>query len=116
MNFGHRSFTSLLPTILILALAASPVLTADHEAFRVRTILILDQPVSQVLEGSIVKFTGKSVRADTRKGVASAIIKIFDSDIGFDDLMASGTLPQDLRHSKLSKDSKALDSPIEVGR
>lgn len=95
LNFSHRGFTSLLSTLLILALAASTVLAADHEALRVKTILILDQPVSQILEDSIVKFTGKLVRADTGEGVASGVIKIFDSDVGFDDLMASGMTESD---------------------
>ena len=43
----------------------------------------------------MIKFTGRLVRCGTLEGVAGAVIKIFDSDIGFDDLMASGVTEAD---------------------
>jgi len=61
----------------------------------VETILILDPPPSSVAEGSTVIFTGKLVEAATRKPVADKTVKIFESDVGGDDLLASGITERD---------------------
>ena len=59
------------------------------------TSLTLDEPPSSVSAGSTNIFTGKLIRADTGEGVSGATIKIYDSDIEWDDLLASGTTGSD---------------------
>ncbi len=54
------------------------------------TSLTLDTPPSVVEEGDVVVFTGRLIRADTGEPIANALIKIYDSDVEFDDLMAQG--------------------------
>ena len=61
----------------------------------IKTVLILDSSSSSVAEGSTVMFTGKLVEEATRNPIADKTIKIFDSDVGGDDLLASGTTESD---------------------
>ena len=65
----------------------------------IRTSLILDTPPTSVQTSSPVIFTGRLVEADTGKPIVGTTIKIFDRDIGRDDLLASGTTESDGRFS-----------------
>jgi len=56
----------------------------------VKTSLVLDTPPKSVPVGSSVAFAGRLVEVDTGKPVTSVAIEILDSDIGGDDLLASG--------------------------
>ena len=82
----------------------------------VKTILILDAPPSEVKEGSIVTFTGKLVEAGTGRPVPGATIKIYDSDVGPDDLMASGVTDEEGRFSIKwrAKPMDPFDRTVEV--
>ena len=60
-----------------------------------KTILILDPPPNNVAEDSKVVFTGKLAKAATGNPIADKTIKIFESDIGRDDLLASGITEHD---------------------
>lgn len=74
---------------------------AAHEQLKPRgtamvsTRLTLDVPPRIVKEGSTVMFTGRLAEADTGHPIVGAVIKIFDSDVIFDDLMAEGKTEQD---------------------
>ena len=54
------------------------------------TVLTLNKPPSIVSEGQVVVFTGRLVRRDNGEPIGGAAIKIYDSDVEFDDLMAEG--------------------------
>ena len=55
------------------------------------TTLALSASKTNPNEGENITFTGRLTRNDTGTGVASATVKIYDSDLLGDDLMASGT-------------------------
>ena len=59
------------------------------------TSLTLDELWSHLSAGSIYTLTGKLIRADTGEGVSGGTIEIYDSDIEWDDLLASGTTGSD---------------------
>jgi len=82
----------------------------------VKTILILDSPSSSVAEGSTLIFTGKLVEAITRNPVADKTIKIFESDVGGDDFLASGITESDGSFSIkwTAKKMDRLGSTVEV--
>jgi hypothetical protein len=61
----------------------------------VETVLTLEVPPSKVTVGSAVKFVGRLVEAATKNPVPGATIKIFDSDVRGDDLLASGATGND---------------------
>lgn len=61
----------------------------------IKTVLVLDPPPSSVAQGSTAIFTGKLMEAATRNPVADKTIKIFDSDVAGDDLLASGITESD---------------------
>ena len=81
-----------------------------------KTILILDSPSSSVAVGSTVIFTGKLVEAATRNPVADKTIKIFESDVGGDDLLGSGITESDGSFSIkwTAKKMDRLGSTVEV--
>lgn len=80
------------------------------------TALRLNQPPSSITEGDVVTFVGSLTRPDTGAGVAGAVIKIFDSDIEFDDLMASGITASDgtFRIEWTAKTMDPLDRTAEA--
>ena len=59
------------------------------------TSLILDPPLSSMEVGSKVMLTGKLVEADSGGPVAGATVRILDTDVGGDDLIASGVTKSD---------------------
>jgi hypothetical protein len=63
----------------------------------VATSLMLDSPPSSVKVGSKIIFAGRLVEADSGNSVAGAIVRILDSDVGGDDLVASGATKSDGR-------------------
>jgi small conductance mechanosensitive channel len=65
------------------------------ESKPVKTILTLDPPSANVAEGVAIIFAGKLVEAATGKALAGETIAIYDSDVGEDDLLASGTTESD---------------------
>ncbi len=81
-----------------------------------KTILILDPPPSSVAEDSEVMFTGKLVKAATGNPVADKTIKIFESDVGGDDLLASGTTESDgsFKIEWTTKKSDRWDNTAEI--
>lgn len=83
---------------------------------QVNTILILDPPPSSIAKGQLVVFTGRLIRADANTGVSGVTIKIFDDDLIFDDLMASGTTKSDgtFRIEWTSKPMDPLNCTVEV--
>jgi hypothetical protein len=56
----------------------------------IKTILTLNRPPSSIIVGSTVTFTGKLMEAESETPVTGSTIKIFDSDVERDDLIASG--------------------------
>jgi len=82
----------------------------------IKTLLTLDTPTRVVKAGSSVTFTGKLVEAGTGKPVSGAKIKIMDSDIGGDDLLASGTTESEGRFSItwITKKTDLQDNTAEV--
>ena len=54
------------------------------------TVLALDAPPAKVVAGSAVTFTGKLAETATGSPVTGATVRILDSDVGRDDLLASG--------------------------
>jgi len=82
----------------------------------IKTSLFLDAPLSSVPAGSPVIFTGKLVEVDAGKPVTGATIKIFDSDIGGDDLLASGITESDGRFSIkwTAKKTDQYDNTAEI--
>ena len=91
--------------------------TISIEAARkTRTILTLDQPASSIVEGSSLIFTGRLVKADDGAGIADALIKIYDSDVGPDDLIISGETDSNgrFRLEWTAKRMDPLDRTVEV--
>jgi len=65
----------------------------------IKTLLTLDTAPRSVQMGSSVTFAGRLAEAGTGKPVSGVNIKILDSDIGGDDLLASGTTESEGRFS-----------------
>lgn len=82
----------------------------------IKTVLTLDTPTRVVKAGSPITFTGKLVESNTGKPVSGAKIKIMDSDIGRDDLLASGTTESEGRFSITwtAKKTDPRDNTAEV--
>jgi len=81
----------VFPSSLIQTILAIPPVIFEPT----KTILVLDPPPSSVAGGSTVIFTGKLMESATRNPVADKTIKIFESDVGRDDLLASGITESD---------------------
>ena len=60
----------------------------------IKTVLTLETPPSSVKVGSTIVFTGKLAEA-TGKPITGTNVKIFDSNIGGDELLASGVTESD---------------------
>ena len=60
-----------------------------------KTTTILEKPPATAVKGTVVRFTGRLVETATEDPIASKLVKIFDSDVGRDDLLASGTTMND---------------------
>jgi len=56
-----------------------------------KTVLQLEEPPKRVKAGTVITLKGRLVEAETGKPVSNAQIKIFDEDVGRDDLLATGT-------------------------
>ncbi len=82
----------------------------------IATGLTLNQPPSSVSEGSVIAFTGRLVRSDTGAGVAGVVVKIFDSDFDFDDLIKSGLTDSNgnFHLEWTAKHMDPLDRTVEV--
>jgi small-conductance mechanosensitive channel len=65
------------------------------ESKPVKTVLTLDPPSANVTEDAAIILTGKLVEVATRNALAGKIVKIYDSDVGKDDFLASGTTDSD---------------------
>jgi hypothetical protein len=64
-------------------------------ALPIITALTVNPPPSNVTVGSTVTFTGKLVEAESETPVTGSTIKLFDSDVEKDDLIASGISERD---------------------
>jgi len=82
----------------------------------IKTSLTLDTSSRSVPIGSPVTFSGRLVEAGTEKPVSGAKIKILDSDIGGDDLLASGTTESEGRFSVtwITRKTDSHDNTVEV--
>ncbi len=65
----------------------------------IKTSLTLEPPPSSASMRSTVIFAGRLVEVDTEKPVSGVTVKILDSDVGRDDLLATGTTDGDGRFS-----------------
>lgn len=81
-----------------------------------KTFLFLDPPPSSVAEDSRVMFTGKLEEAVAGNPLTDETIKIFESDIGGDDLLASGTTENDgsFKIGWVAKKSDRWDNTAEI--
>jgi len=82
----------------------------------IKTLLILDTPPRSVQKGTPVIFTGRLVEADTKKPIVGAKIKILDSDVGRDDLLASGTTESEgvFNIKWIAQKTDPLDNTAEI--
>lgn len=80
------------------------------------TILTLDPPPKAVMEGNEISFTGKLVTRDTGSGISGVAINIYDSDLEWDDLIASGATKPDGSFSIkwITEPMDPLDRTVEV--
>lgn len=60
-----------------------------------KTTTILEKPPETAVKGTIIRFTGRLVETATEDPIANKLMKIFDSDVGRDDPLASGTTMND---------------------
>ena len=83
---------------------------------KAKTTLILDKLPSTVEEGQTITFTGRLIIAGTNTGVAGATIKIFDSDIEWDDLIVQGVTDSNgyFRIPWTAKPMDPFDRTVEV--
>lgn len=85
-------------------------------AILIRTVLALDEPPKSSEKDSIIFFNGRLTDASTEKPLAAMAVKVYDSDLGRDDLMALGRTDDDGRFSIQWRVKKVdpLDDKIEV--
>jgi small conductance mechanosensitive channel len=81
----------------------------------VKTMIILDEPAARVKAGVSLTFTGKLVHQGGAP-LAGKPVKIFDADIGRDDLLASGVTQEDgsFAVAWCAVKTDALDNTVEV--
>jgi len=82
----------------------------------IKTSLVLDTPPRSVPIGSTVTFTGRLAEDGTGKPVIGAKVKILDSDIGGDDLLASGSTDNEGRFNItwIAKKVDPHDNTVEI--
>lgn len=82
----------------------------------VGTVLILDPPPTSVTVGSAVVFNGRLSEEAGGTPVPDVTVKVFDSDVGGDDLLATGTTGMDGRFSMewTAKKTDLRDNTAEI--
>jgi hypothetical protein len=79
-------------------------------------MLELEKPPIRVKAGSLITFTGRLREAETGKPVVGAKVKILDSDIGRDDLLASGITDENgsFRIDWIARKTDVFDNTVEA--
>jgi len=82
----------------------------------IRTVLTLDAPPIRTAVGSSVVFIGELTEEPTGDPVAGATVKIFERDVGGDDLLASGNTQEDgsFKVEWTAKKTDPIDNTAEV--
>lgn len=81
-----------------------------------RTLTLLIEPPSKAVKGSVIVLSGKLVEQESDRPIAEKVIKIFDQDIGRDDLLSSGITNADgtFEISWKVRKTDVLDNTVEI--